>query len=315
MDKKLYNRGLIGQCWYNSTEALAYALQYRPKPDELTYEPRVAYGSGKLNYINFYYPNGKKKEKKPLFLYIHGGGWISGITDMRNMYISNWARLGFITASVSYTYAPQKVFPAQLNEVFSAVDFLFDHAEEYGIDTDNIVISGESAGGYFIAYLAAVAADPSICEKAGFEFRHRNEFKIRAMVSHAGCYNLKRLADRTKEQASFPDIKMMISSFLGIPYKNIPQWLDSEEGRYASPAVSKDFPPTFVTWSTMDKLRFEAFDFMKELKECGVPYEEFRGDGIISPHAWTIATTFKKSRICFEKSKDFVLPYLPDYFG
>ncbi len=315
MDKKVYNRGMIGQYWYNFTEGLAYALQYRPKPQEITYEPRISYGKDKLNFINIYYPNGKKKEKKPLFLYIHGGGWISGITDMRNMYISNWAKLGFITASVSYSYAPQKVFPDQLNEVFSAVDFLFDHAEEYGIDTDNIVISGESAGGYFISYLAAVAADPSLCEKAGLQFRHRNSFKIKAMVSHSGCYNLKRLVDKTKEQSTFPDMKMMVSSFLGIRYNDITEWLDSEEGRYASPPVSSGFPPVFVIWSAMDKLRFEAFDFMKELDEYGVPYEEFKGDGLVSPHAWTIVTIFKKGKICFEKARDFVLPYLPDYFG
>ncbi len=315
MDKKVYNRGMIGQYWYNFTEALAYGLTYRPAPDELTYESRIPYGKGKQNYINIYYPKGKKAEKKPLFLYVHGGGWVSGITDMRNMYISNWAKLGFITASVSYTYAPQKVYPAQLGEVFSAVDFLFDHSDEYGIDTDNIVISGESAGGYFIAYLAAAAADPTLPEKLGIDFRHRDSFKIKAMVAHSGCYNLKRLADKTKEQSTFPDMKMMLSSFLGVKKENISQWLDSEEGKYASPPVSKDFPPTFVCWSAMDKLRYEAFDFMKELDEHCVPYEEFKGDGLISPHAWSIVTIFKKARICFDKAKNFVLPYLPDYFG
>ncbi len=315
MDKKVYNRGMIGQYWYNFTEALAYGITYRPAPDGLTYEGKISYGKEKQNYINLYYPRGIKNEKKPLFIYVHGGGWISGITEMRNMYIANWANLGFITASISYTYAPTKVFPTQLKEVFSAVDFLFDHAEEYGIDTDNIVISGESAGGYFITYLAAVAADPSLAEKAGIEFRHRNEFRIRAMVAHSGCYNLKRLVDEEKEQSTFPDIKMMVSSFLGVRRENLSKWFDSEEGKYASPPVSKDFPPVFVCWSAMDKLRYEAFDFMKELDEHGVTYEQFKGDGLISPHAWSIVTIFKKARICFDKAKDFVLPYLPDYFG
>ena len=54
MDKKVYNRAMLGQYWYNSTEVLAYALLYRKTPDELTYLPRVHYGEGKYEYINIF---------------------------------------------------------------------------------------------------------------------------------------------------------------------------------------------------------------------------------------------------------------------
>lgn len=313
MDKKLYRRAMIGQYWYNFTEALAYALLYRPTPKNLVYESRVSYGKEKSQYINFYSPKNSEKEKKPLLIYIHGGGFISGITDMRNTYIANWANTGFVTASISYSYAPQKIFPTQLEEIFSAVDFILDNADKYGIDTNSIVIAGESAGGYYISYLASAAADKTLTQRLGIDFRHREEFSVKAMVSHSGCFNFSRLLDSQKPQSGFPDIKMMVSSFFGKSREELVKWLETEEGKLASPSVCKGYPPVFVAWTAMDKLRYESFDLMKELEEQDIPYEQFKGDGIISQHAWTIVTVFKKSRTCFEKTKEFVLSYLPEY--
>ncbi len=310
MDKKVYLRGMAGQLWYNFSEVFAYALLYRPTPKELVYEPKVFYGKEKKEYMNLSYPKNKGKEKLPLFIYIHGGGWISGITEMRNAYISNWAKSGFFTASVSYTLAPQKEYPFQLQEFFSAIDYLFDNAEKYGIDTDRVVISGESAGGYFLTFAAAVAADKSLAEKVGITFRHCDKFSLKALVSHSGCHNLKRLLDKEKPQSKFPDIKMMTTSFLGKRYNEAVSWLNTDEGRLSCPEVTEKFPPMFVTWCTRDMLRYEAFDLMKELDEKGIPYEQFKGDGAIGNHAWTIVTVFRKSRDCFEKSKNFVMKYI-----
>ena len=101
MDKKVYTRGILGQYWYNFTEALAMIATYRPVPKNITYS-NMTYGNKKLNFINTFCCDDLTDKKKPLFLYVHGGGWISGITNMRNPYITNWAELGFYCASVSY---------------------------------------------------------------------------------------------------------------------------------------------------------------------------------------------------------------------
>ena len=310
MKKTVYYRGKIGQYWYNFTECLAYALLWRPTPDELIYTKHEKYGDEKLQYINTYCRKDALDKKKPLFIYIHGGGWISGVTDMRNTYIKNWAKLGFYTSSISYSYAPEKIFPAQLHEIFAAIDHILDKAEENNIDTDNIVISGESAGGYYISYVAACAADPTLLDKLGISFRHRDTFKLKAMVSHCGCYDLRSMADPAKPQSKFPDIRMMISSFVGLPPDEALEYLKSDEGAICTPPVTKGFPPVFITWCTQDKLRFEAFDEMQRFDELGIPYEQFRGDGIISQHAWTIVTVFKKGKLCFEKAVEFVSKYV-----
>lgn len=314
MKKSVYLRGTTARYWYNFTELLAMAILKRPVPDDVTLTKRVKYGEGKAQYINFLIPEKKTDEKRPLFLYIHGGGFISGVTDMRNTYISSWAKQGFVCASVSYTYAPEKIFPEQLHEVFSAVDFIFDNASRYGIDTDNIIVAGESAGGYYISYLSACCADKSLYDKLHINFRHRDDFSIKAMVSICGCHNLTRLTDKSKPQSKFPDIKMMVASFAGVPYKEIPQFLSTEKGKLFSPIVHKDYPPTFLIWGDKDYLRYEAFDFAEELNSLGVPNKLYKADGIIGMHAWAIATIVQKGRDCLNTTFDFTLPYLTDYF-
>ncbi len=314
MKKSVYLRGTTARYWYNFTELLAMAILSRPVPENVTLTKRVKYGEEKAQYINFLIPDKKEDEKRPLFLYIHGGGFISGVTDMRNTYIANWAKQGFVCASVSYTYAPEKIFPAQLHEVFAAVDYIFDHASEYGIDTDNIIVAGESAGGYYISYLSACCADKSLYDKLNINFKHRDEFSIKAMVSICGCHDLRKLTDKSKPQSKFPDIKMMVSSFAGVPYKEIPEFLGSETGKLFNPPAHKDFPPTFLIWGDKDYLRYEAFDFSEELNALGVPNKLYKADGIIGMHAWAIATIVQKGRDCLSAAFDFTLPYLPDYF-
>lgn len=314
MNKKIYYRGLIAQPWYNFTESLAYIITGRPIPDNVIYGKKIPYGKEKSEYINTFCLEEYKDRKKPLFIYVHGGGWISGITEMRNAYILNWAKQGFFTCSVNYSYAPQKVFPHQLKQIISAVDFIFDKADEYNIDTENIVLAGESAGGYFISYLSSLINDPEPLEKLGIEFRHLKDFSVKALVSHSSCFNLENLSDISKPQSKFPDMKAMLEAFTGMERAELNSYLKTPEGSLLTPKVNSGYPPCFLAWSTNDYLRFDSKDFANDLRKHGVPYRMFKGDGITSFHAWTIVTMLKKGKECLNESFDFVLPLLPDYF-
>ncbi len=309
MDKKLYIRGKLGQYWYNFTEALVYMLTVRPCPKELEYNV-FAYDNGKQNKIYTYCRKDLKNAKKPLFIYIHGGGWVSGITPMRNRYIANWAQKGFFTASIGYTWAPDAVYPTQLFEVFKAIDQILDSAEENNFDPENIVVAGESAGGYYISYVANCFNDKETLDGLGINFKHFGKAKINALVSICGCYNLQRLTDVSKEQSEFPDMKMMVTTFLGKNLEETRAYLKTDDAKYCSPKITDKFPPTYAVWSTNDKLRFETFDLCAELDKLGVPNKQYKADGIIGNHAWAIMPIFKKSKLCFEDAYEFIEKYI-----
>lgn len=305
---KLFLRGMIGQKWYNFTEFLVYGLSYKKNPDNITYHEKVKYGSDKLQYVNLY--THKDKIKRPLLIYIHGGSWVSGITEMRNQYIMKWAEKGFNTASISYSYAPQRVFPFQLQEMFNAVDFLYDNKDKYNFDFDNIVIAGESAGGYFVSYLASVISDSSPLEKLGLTFRNRSNLNIKACVSLSGCYDLQRLSDKSRPQSGFPDLKTMITSYLNMPYNEALSFLNSDKGKFVSPQVNSSYPPCFIVWGDKDLLRYESFDFAQQLNDNNVPYRLYKADGLIGMHAWSLIMLFNQSQKCFENVFEFIMPLI-----
>ncbi|MBR3552693.1 MAG: alpha/beta hydrolase [Clostridia bacterium] len=305
MDKSVYYRGKLGTVWYNFTESLAYVALHRPTPKSCAYR-RIRYGNEKKQYINLCARKDLAAVRKPVFIYVHGGGWISGITEMRDTYVTEWAKRGYFTASISYTYAPDKTYPAQLFELFAALDEIYALEDAELLDLGTIVLAGESAGGYFILKLAEFAAHPELFDRYGIPFKNKDRFHVDALVSHCGCFDLKNLTDPQKPQSAFPDIKMMVSSFLGLPRGKVRAYLATEAGALASPKITRGFPPAFIISAERDALRFEAQDLAEQYKALGIPYATFEGTGIIGNHAWTIATIVKKGKSCLEASVRFV---------
>ena len=104
--------------------------------------------------LDIYRDQSAQKKKQPCVLVIHGGGWDSGDKTQLaplNVYL---AQKAYTVVAMQYRLAPDYVFPAQVEDVFNAVDFLIAHAEKYDIDADQFFFLGRSAGGQ-IAQIAA----------------------------------------------------------------------------------------------------------------------------------------------------------------
>jgi acetyl esterase/lipase len=90
----------------------------------------------------------------PLIVWIHGGGWMIGDRGQVPPVIGQFAARGLAVASIEYRLSGQAIFPAQLDDVRSAVRWLREHGDGYGVDPWAIGLWGSSAG----AHLAALAA-------------------------------------------------------------------------------------------------------------------------------------------------------------
>lgn len=87
--------------------------------------------------------------KRPVVVWIHGGGWESG--DKRNPKTLGAAWRGTHVASVNYRLSTHAPFPAQLEDCKAAIRWLRAHADEHGIDSDRIGVWGASSGGHLAA--------------------------------------------------------------------------------------------------------------------------------------------------------------------
>jgi acetyl esterase/lipase len=81
-------------------------------------------------------------------LWVHGGGLVIGHPRMDERLASETAAaLGMTVVSVHYRLAPEHPFPAALDDIVAAWDWLQRNAAALGVDPTRVVIGGESAGG------------------------------------------------------------------------------------------------------------------------------------------------------------------------
>ncbi len=107
--------------------------------------------------LDFYQPQGDVVNKRPLIIYIHGGGFQINQGDKTLPHIKsfcrNFAKKGYVCASIDYrldtTTSGPGLYTAgmrAMHDARAAVRFFRKYAAAYKIDTTNIFIGGESAG-------------------------------------------------------------------------------------------------------------------------------------------------------------------------
>ena len=101
-------------------------------------------------------------EPQPLIIMIHGGSWNGG--SKRQLPAINYWLAGqrYTVASINYRHAPKWRYPAAVDDVFAAIEFLRANAQELKIDATRIVLVGRSAGGQLALSAAYSGRDPAI---------------------------------------------------------------------------------------------------------------------------------------------------------
>lgn len=102
------------------------------------------------------YRSKQRRQTAPLVVMIHGGSWNGGNKQQLPALNRYLAAHGYVVAAINYRHAPKWPFPAAVDDVFRALDFLKGRAAEFGIDPARVVLIGRSAGGQ-IALSAAYA--------------------------------------------------------------------------------------------------------------------------------------------------------------
>jgi len=106
--------------------------------------------------MDIWFPVGDTMTKRPLILFVHGGGFISGSKDNDDMqYLADtFAHYGYVTASMNYrinlnaasTSSVERAIWRATQDGSATIRFLKHSANTYGIDTNRIFLWGSSAG-------------------------------------------------------------------------------------------------------------------------------------------------------------------------
>ena len=239
------------------------------------------------------------KGKLPVLFYIHGGGFVAGDKNYRRA-LARWsANLGYFVVNVNYGLCPEYQCPVPHRQLVAALNWVGANAEKLGLDLDRMIVSGDSAGGYYGAMLAAITLNPDLQAKMGVS----TSLKFGGAVLNCGIYDV---ATALKNKYPFDLGGKLLKDFAGIGKDEIEgyEWKDLCS---VLPFVNEQFPVSFITHAQKDIFcGGQADGLMKLLKEKGVHCEEFHSTSLIDNHCFSLNWKSKAARKNNDLTADFM---------
>jgi acetyl esterase/lipase len=213
---------------------------------------------------------------RPVLLYFHGGGWISGDKASHERICRSLATNGFVTFNVNYRLAPRHRFPAQAQDVALAIDWVRRHAQRYGADASRVVLAGDSAGAHLASWYATCLVNPVLRQAAAIDTALPRE-ALKGLALFYGVYDLARARG-----CRFPFIRLYLDSLMDGERPASADALD-----VASPArhASAGLPPVFLCAGERDGLFPESVAYAEALRHAGVDLTTLFFSGTQHPEA------------------------------
>jgi acetyl esterase len=110
--------------------------------------------------VRSYVPEGAA-DQRPIVVYLHGGGFVSGSINLNDSTCRILAAEGdLVVVSVGYRLAPENPYPVPLDDSDSALRWAQHMAQElFGADPSRLAVAGGSSGGALAAALALRSRD------------------------------------------------------------------------------------------------------------------------------------------------------------
>ncbi|MEM7600393.1 MAG: alpha/beta hydrolase [Verrucomicrobiota bacterium] len=246
---------------------------YTPAPGVT--KQTLLYKSTKQRELNMHihFPAGwKSSDQRPVMVFFFGGGWKKGTTQQFLIQSNYFASRGIVCARPEYRLTTQEGVSIDhcVEDARSAVRWVRENADKLGIDPNEVIASGGSAGGHL-----------------------------------AFCTSIEESLDGTTDNLDHSSIpQAMVLYNPGLFYQDTPEVQDklmNEIGKI-SPLnhVTKSTPPTLILFGTKDKLKRGADEYMKLAKERGVHAELWlapdQGHGFFNAEPWLSETNQEVDR-------------------
>jgi acetyl esterase/lipase len=239
-----------------------------PGPRGLHAEERwIARPDGSRLRVRVYRGPGQR-EGVPGILWLHGGGYVLGSPEQDGAaYRRTVGATGGVVVAPAYRLGPEAPYPAALDDAYTALLWLRDHAAELGVREDQLAVAGNSAGGGLTAAVTLLARDrgevsvafqmplyPMIDDRCTTESARENDSPVWDAVSNRSAW-LVYLGDLAGSDDVPP---------------------------YAAPARATDLsrlPPAFTYVGGIEPFRDEVVGYVDRLRAAGVEveFEVYRG--------------------------------------
>lgn len=240
---------------------------------------------------------------RPAILHIHGGGLTAGNRFSGADIVADWVKeCDAVAVLVEYRRPPEHPFPAPLEDCYTALLWMFNHASTLGIDTDRIMVEGPSAGGGLAAAVALLARD-------------RGGPKLYAQLLGAPGLDHRSNSVSCRQFPTGGTWNTHANEFLWKCYLGEEEDAEKKEkiNYLASPSLARDLsglPPAYIDVSCAEPFRDEATAYATQLWRDGVQaelhvwpggshaFEVFTPTAAVSKIAVRTRSTWVKRMLC-----------------
>ena len=202
----------------------------------------------------------------PVVVYFHGGGWVLGdVTSDDPLCRDLCVRSDSLVVSVDYRHAPEHRFPAAVDDGWAAVQWIADHAEEFGGIPGRLVVCGWSAGAGIATVICQLARDagwPAIVGQALLTPVADSDQTRGSYLENADGYGL-----------TAPLMRWFFDHYADPEFREDPRM---------APLRATDLsalPPAIIVSAEFDPLRDEGAAYAEALAKAGTPTEHVRARG------------------------------------
>lgn len=224
-------------------------------------------------------PHGSRG-RLPFFVFIHGGGWVLGDYPthrrlVRDLVVESDAAALF----VDYTPSPEAKYPQAVEEIYAAMKWTAENAEELDLDRHRMAVVGNSVGGN-MALAAALLA------------KKWHTPALRALVL---LWPVTSASPDWRSYALYGEERFLTASLMKWMFD---QYTEDPKAREeillspinASPEELYGLPPTLIVVAENDILRDQGEAMGRRLDEAGVETTTVRFNGVI--HDWGMLNGF-----------------------
>ena len=271
----------------------------------------VKYGETYPNsFADIWYPD-DSREKRPVVVYFHGGGFIFGNKSSGDPMqtggggvgkLEAIVKAGYVLVNADYALAPQYRFPVQIRQTDELFRYLIAHQGELHLDLSHVCLSGGSAGANMTVIYAACVCNPEYAALLGvkpvmtmetLKVLAIDEAALDASVFDKNMYAMLGCATGAKRNT--PEAVAIINAKAYLRDSFIPSWINASN-------EPNDETGYFIT---------EARGLKKKLDEIGVPNELVFFPGAKLPHGYMDQMdTEPHAKEAFTRMIDFIKKYI-----
>ncbi|HCF28127.1 MAG TPA: hypothetical protein DEV81_13210, partial [Cyanobacteria bacterium UBA11049] len=220
--------------------------------------------------LRLYRPQGDKSRSRPVVLYFHGGGFISGGFDTHDRPLRTLANSsGCVIAAVEYRLAPEFPFPAAPEDCFAAFEWVIQEAEQLRVDAAKVAVVGDSAGGLLATVVCLMCRDRNVKSPIAQVLIYPN---TDLAIDTSSWHELDFLHPSGSRENFLAQIEMYVP--------DLNERLQPYSSPLRAPNVS-DLPPALIITSELDPQRDEGEAYAQRLRDAGCLVTHTRYPGVV----------------------------------